>query len=142
MFDPKLTNKGRNQAKKVSGHFDVVLCSTLTRAKETLELSNVSYDHAVFSDLVREFRTAKCDFFEHEVELEQETEEELAWRIKKVMEHIASLLCTSPSCRILIVGHRMFFKYMMDKHNCMREGPILGNAKMTKLSLALQQMTI
>ena len=67
VYDPKLTKKGRQQAKKIGGHFNVVVCSTLTRAKETLTLSKISYDQVIFSDLVREFKRAKCDFLKKEV---------------------------------------------------------------------------
>ena len=86
VYDPKLTKKGRQQAKKIGGHFNVVVCSTLTRAKETLALSKISYDQVIFSDLVREFKRAKCDFLKKEVKKKKvvkETEEELEKRMER-----------------------------------------------------------
>ena len=140
VYDPKLTKKGRQQAKKIGGHFNVVVCSTLTRAKETLTLSKISYDQVIFSNLVREFKRAKCDFLKKEVKkkkIVKETKEELEKRMEKVMEHIKNLCGSSPSCRILVVGHLVFFKHMMKKYNFTGKGTKLGNGEMSKIALAI-----
>ena len=65
--------------------------------------SNITYDHVVYSGMVREFRTATCDYFTNEMNLEPETEEELDLRIRKVIEQIEALLSESPHCQILVV---------------------------------------
>ena len=140
VYDPKLTSKGRKQAKEIGGHFNIVVCSTLTRARETLALSNISYDQVIFSDLVREFRTAKCDFLKKEAKkmnVAKETEEELEKRMTKVMEHIKNLFGSSPKCRILIVGHLVFFKHLMEKYDFAGKAMKLGNGEMSKIALAI-----
>ena len=43
MYDAPLTEQGRSQAAGVTGHYDVVLCSPLARARQTLEHSNITY---------------------------------------------------------------------------------------------------
>ncbi len=44
MYDPGITNLGKEQASNVEGHFDLVIISTLKRTKETLEHSKVKTD--------------------------------------------------------------------------------------------------
>ncbi len=45
VYDAQLTPEGRRQAKQVKGHWDHVICSPLTRARQTLELANIKYDN-------------------------------------------------------------------------------------------------
>ncbi len=41
IFDAPLTDNGKKQAENLSGHYDKVICSPLTRTKQTLHLSKV-----------------------------------------------------------------------------------------------------
>lgn len=54
--DAKLTEEGKIMAKELKGNFDLIICSNLTRAKETLLHSNLVAGEIVFTDLCREFR--------------------------------------------------------------------------------------
>ncbi len=47
MFDSPLTEEGKLQASRVTGHYDVVLCSPLKRTRETLENSKITYNKLV-----------------------------------------------------------------------------------------------
>ena len=42
VFDAPLTEIGKQQAAALSGHFHKVLCSPLTRAQQTLKISQVN----------------------------------------------------------------------------------------------------
>ena len=49
----KLTIRGIELCKQLTGHYDLVICSTLWRTRETLNNSNITYDTLFFSDLIR-----------------------------------------------------------------------------------------
>ena len=52
--DVGLSNKGKIDAKNIVGKYDLIICSSLKRAKETLEYSGLTYDKVIYSDLCRE----------------------------------------------------------------------------------------
>ena len=53
MLDCALTKEGREQAKELSGHYDVVYCSPLRRTKETLHYSKITYDKIIIVVFLR-----------------------------------------------------------------------------------------
>ena len=61
-YDAALTELGRKQASEVTGHFDIVLCSPLTRAKQTLQFSKITYDKLEIISDARERKKDKSDF--------------------------------------------------------------------------------
>ncbi len=52
--DCELTEKGNQQAHNTQGEYDIVICSILKRACETLEKSQIRYGRVIFTDLCRE----------------------------------------------------------------------------------------
>ena len=44
VFDAPLTEVGKQQAAALTGHYNKVLCSSLTRAQQTLNFSKVNFD--------------------------------------------------------------------------------------------------
>ena len=131
-FDAELTEKGKEQASKVTGHFNVVICSTLTRARQTLDSSQITWDQLIMSEDVRERRIANCDFFEHEVDagLGKETGKEFEARMETVKRKIQTL--SEKNNKILIVGHRVFFRGLISKHSRTLFRGKFDNAKMIK----------
>ncbi len=101
-----LTDKGKEQANKLKEHYDVVICSTMKRACETLDNSHITYGKLFFTDLCREKRVDICDFLECEDEKDLESDEELDIRIKKFLCFLKSQV--SSANRILIISHRDF----------------------------------
>jgi broad specificity phosphatase PhoE len=104
--DCDLTEKGRQQASQVEGDYDIVICSTMKRACQTLENSKLTYGRLLFTDLCREKRADICDFLPHEDETKKETEEELQERIRSFLYFLKSQV--SPFQTVLVVSHGDF----------------------------------
>ena len=49
-----ITEEGKRVASQLRGSFDLVICSTLKRARQTLDYSEIEYSSVVFTDLCRE----------------------------------------------------------------------------------------
>ncbi len=117
-----LTDKGKEQASKLKEHYDVVICSTMKRACETLDHSHITYGKLYFTDICREKRVDICDFLECEDEKDLESNEELEFRVKKFLCFLKSQV--SSANRILIISHRDFI------HRITKEQYLLGNAEL------------
>ena len=104
--DCSLTDKGFQQASEVTGEYDVVICSIMKRACQTLENSQVTYGRLLFTDLCREKKTTICDYLPHEDETIIDTDEQLEQQIKRFLYFLKSQC--SPYQRILVVSHGDF----------------------------------
>ncbi len=112
--DCSLTVKGKEQASKLKEHYDVVICSTMKRACETLDNSRITYGKLVFTDLCREKRVDICDFLECEDEKNLESDEEIDLRVKRFLCFLKSQV--SSANRILIISHRDFIHHITKGH--------------------------
>jgi broad specificity phosphatase PhoE len=115
--DSPLSELGYRQAAKLTGHFDLVLCSPLHRALETLRCSKITYNRLQIVPRLREFKLSRSDCFTSEADedFEPETVPELEERCSKFHEKL-QFLCdmandinTENEYKILIVGHSGFF---------------------------------
>src|SRR5579871_2093403 len=61
-LDPKITEDGIAQAKKLTGHYDIVFMSPMRRCRETLEHSGITYEKLFVHHIFREYRKDLCDF--------------------------------------------------------------------------------
>lgn len=104
--DCDLSEKGKQQASEIKDHYDLVICSTMKRACSTLDHSDLTYGHLIFTDLCREKKVDICDFLPHEDETVLETEEELEKRIRSFLYFLKSQ--ASKHQNILIISHRDF----------------------------------
>lgn len=104
--DCELTPYGIEQAKQLSGFYDVIICSILKRAKQTLQYSELQSKHLYFTDLCREVRKDICDFLEGEDETNLETEQELQTRMDGFKEFLRSKAKSGE--KVLIICHRDF----------------------------------
>ncbi len=104
--DCKLTDKGEEQAVQLKGEFDIVFCSIMKRACQTLEKSQIKYGRVIFTDLCRERKADICDFLDYEDETVKETDEELELRIKKFIYFLKGQV--SSYHRVLVVSHGDF----------------------------------
>ena len=109
VVDARLTQYGKSQAAKLSGHFDLVICSVMTRAKETLEYSNISHDKVVYSILAREMKTHIGDFLPGE-KLTPESTTELMDRLDELVKEIHEY--SQSYKKILIVSHYYTLMYL------------------------------
>lgn len=99
---------GKAQAAQLDGYYDVVICSNLKRAKQTLEYSKIRYGRIQPSELCREQRLEISDLLEGET-LNTETDEQL----KKRADEFRKLLQLYPKHKkILIISHYHFLKVL------------------------------
>lgn len=106
--DCELSEFGKKQAADLSGNFDVVICSFMTRTRQTLALSKIKYNELYSSELCREFKTTICDYTHAEEEI-PETPESLVER--------ANLFCKELKAkfegrRVLVVSHGDFIFHL------------------------------
>lgn len=110
--DCELSELGLQQASQLKGQYDIIICSILKRAKQTLHSSNLDSKHLYFTDLCREVRRDICDFLDGEDETKLETEEELRKRIQEFKAYLKSKV--PPGQSVLVICHRDFI-YEFDK---------------------------
>ena len=103
--DCELTEKGKEQASQINDEYDLIVCSIMKRACQTLDNSKLKYGRIIFTDLCREKRADICDYLPHEEEI-KETEEELQARITKFKYFLKSQV--SPYNRVLVISHGDF----------------------------------
>lgn len=104
--DCDLTDVGIEQAKQIKGTYDVIICSIMKRAKQTLQYSELNCKQLYFTDLCREVRRDICDFMEGEDETQLETEKEVQKRIRLFKQYLLSKV--NPGEKILVICHRDF----------------------------------
>jgi broad specificity phosphatase PhoE len=104
--DCSLSEVGIQQAEQITGDYDIVICSILKRAKETLQYSQLASRKLHFTDLCREVRVDICDFLENEDERDLETEEEIEKRIKDFKQYLKEKV--DPGKKVLVISHRDF----------------------------------
>lgn len=107
-------------AKSLNGHYDLVICSTLKRARQTLDESNITYGHLIFTNLCREYKDGNpVNLFEGESDDNLvETEENFAERINEFKNMLKKL--SQKYNNIAVMGHGIFF-YFLSGHkfsNC------------------------
>jgi broad specificity phosphatase PhoE len=101
-----LSELGVQQASQVTGSYDVIICSILKRAKETLLHSQLSSKHLYFTDTCREVRRDICDYLDHEDESIPDTDEEIEKKIKNFKEFLRSKVKATD--KVLVISHRDF----------------------------------
>lgn len=108
-IDSPLSVNGIDQARRLSGHYDLVLCSPLRRTQETLYYSSITFDRLIITPNCREFVDGESSrmLFEPNV---KETEKGFWERAKKftdeLEDHCEDL---SEGSKILIISHGYFF---------------------------------
>lgn len=109
--DAPLTETGKSQAASVSGEWDLVIVSSLTRAKQTLEFSGIKYRNMIVTELCREYQNGSvCDYKQGE-DTKLETKNELQSRIETFKTMLRSFAPTYP--RILVISHVCFICYLI-----------------------------
>ena len=90
--DCPITDNGKNQSAHLQGDYDVVICSTLKRARQTLDNSNIKYKEVIFTDLCREWLTGNPPDYYSGEDIKYETKEELFDRINKLKELLKDII--------------------------------------------------
>lgn len=98
--------------RSLSKSYDVIICSTMRRCRETLELSGITAKNKLmFSQLCREHKLHACDFLEGENDQQIETEEELLERVLEFRKYLKSF----ETGTLLVVTHGDFIWYYTSK---------------------------
>ena len=103
--DCELSEAGKTQASDLSGNYDIVICSSMTRTKQTLLFSNITYSEVIYSFLCREYQQDICDFLPTEDENKKETNENLKIRVSLVKDLIQTNYSDK---KVLLISHRDF----------------------------------
>ena len=105
--DIGLNITGKEQATRLEGYFDVVICSNLKRAKQTLEYSKIKYGRLQPSELCREQRLEVSDLLVGEKLDTPETPSQLEQRA----DEFKKLLSLYPKTKkILVISHHHFLE--------------------------------
>jgi len=118
--DAPLSPEGVEQAKTIKGEADLVITSSLRRAVDTIENSQLKYKDRAASHLCRERRSvSKCDFLQGE-EFKAETDQEFVDRLSKFKAQVKDF--SRDYRRILIISHGIFMMNFLginrDIKNC------------------------
>ena len=100
-----LTKKGKKQARKLEGEYDMIFVSPLKRCLQTLHYSKIIAPKIEVSSLIREFKEDPCDFFKDE-EFKQENKRDVFKRINNFKEVINNLPVEYN--KICVITHRDF----------------------------------
>jgi len=111
--DPPLSTLGFEQAKGVGGFAHTVICSTLTRARQTLFHSELRCHRILFSELCREIRGGNpCDYLPDEDQGVHETADEINERARRLRAMIDGLRHESPSEVVAVFSHHCFIGHV------------------------------
>lgn len=101
-----LSERGKIDAKKLTVEYDLVICSTLRRTRETLDYSSVNYTDVIYTPLCREIRdTNPVNLYSGEENL-AESRFEYTVRIAKFILLLEEMAIKYP--KILVVSHGVF----------------------------------
>lgn len=103
--DCELSEAGKQQAMSLTGNYDVVVCSIMTRTKQTLAFSKIKYNDLYYSHTCREFRKDICDFLPHENHTILETNESLIERVEKCKTFLKE---NFDGRNVLVISHADF----------------------------------
>lgn len=123
-----LTDEGREQASKLEGEYDIVICSPLKRTCDTLSLSKIRYGKLLYTSLCREKKADICDFLEDEDESKKESDEELNQRIEAFKIFVKANCSTLNT--VLVVTHGDFIHALGKK-----EQPYPKNAEIQTITI-------
>ncbi|AYV75658.1 MAG: phosphohistidine phosphatase [Terrestrivirus sp.] len=126
-----ITEKAKEDASKITGHYHIILQSPLKRCEQTLHYSRLTYDKLIVLDIIREHKLAECDFMEDEDKI-IEQEYEVLDRVEQFKKYLKEL---PDNQEILVITHGDFVWYLTSKViNGERFGTWLNNGELLKLN--------
>jgi len=119
--DCPLTEHGIKQASTIIGTYDLVICSTLKRARQTLAASQLIYKEVIFTDLCREIRDRNPINLLPEEEaskIDNETRLQITARIEEFRKFLKE--CSNKFEKIAVISHGVFLGHLSGhpSHNC------------------------
>jgi len=126
-----ITEKAKEDASKITGHYNIILQSPLKRCEQTLYYSKLTYDKLIILDIIREHKLAECDFMEDENKIIEE-ECEVLDRVEQFKKYLKEL---AEDQEILVITHGDFVWYLTSKViNGERFGTWLNNGELLKFN--------
>lgn len=104
--DCPLSDRGRRQASRINGVYDVILCSPLQRSRQTLEASNLKYREVIFTNLCREIIDRNPINSYPKEKARPESKRQIKSRINKFKSLIKDL--AKSNSRIAVISHSGF----------------------------------
>lgn len=112
--DPPLTETGKTQARTLRKNVQLVVCSIMRRARETLALSSIRRQHTIFTSLARESgvtltdeQTAVSNLLMHETM--DNNDANAPWRVEKFVR----LLASRKESNIAVISHGIFIDELL-----------------------------
>ena len=103
--DCELSEAGKKQAADLSGSYDIIICSVMTRTKQTLSFSKLTYNELIYNPTCREFKIDICDFLPNEDETKKESIESLQNRSDSFKQMLKDNFSDK---NVLVISHRDF----------------------------------
>lgn len=116
--DSTLSQTGIEQARKLSGDFDLVICSTLKRTRQTLDESQIIYRDIAFTDLCRENLDGNPNSNYNGEDVCAENNEQIVNRVNLFVDYLKEK--EKQYSKILVVSHCLFLQSLTGYffHNC------------------------
>lgn len=112
--DCPITENAKLEASvKITGTFDIVICSILLRARQTLEYSSLIYKKSIFTPLCREVLSGNPINLLVNEENHVETETEIQQRIQSFNLMLKTLACDYKN--IAVISHCMFLNRITNR---------------------------
>jgi broad specificity phosphatase PhoE len=101
-----LTDNGKEQCKHLDGEYELAICSTMMRACQTLDFSNIKYGTLMYTPLCREIMDGGGhNYYNGETKI-KETDQEFSQRIKEFKELLQEQL--KKYSKIVVISHGVF----------------------------------
>lgn len=111
--DAALTHAGIAQATTLSGNYDVVICSPLMCARQTLAFSNIVARKVEFTDMVREVLDGNvAHLLANEGKVLSEKPADVGRRMQRLRERIETLRGEGKS--VLVISHHQFLLRLLN----------------------------
>lgn len=102
--DNKLHADGIKQCNYLTGNYDLVICSTLRRTKQTLQYSNIEYKNLLLSEDIREVKDGNPDNYLIYEEIKKESNDEYIIRLKRFNSMVVDMLKIYDSICVITHG--------------------------------------
>jgi len=105
-----ITDIGKDQTKSLKFDADLVICSTMRRARETLDNSNITYKKVIFTDLCREYLNKNPTNYYNGEDIIYESYNDLVDRISKFNNYLKDM--QKDYDNIIVITHHDFLHKM------------------------------
>jgi broad specificity phosphatase PhoE len=104
--DCPLSGRGHRQAARISGNYDVIVCSSMKRSRQTLTSSKLAYREVIFTNLCREIIDKNPINSYPKEKISAETRKHIRARVAEFKSMIRNL--AKSHSRIAVISHSGF----------------------------------